>query len=130
MRPELARQRLRQHREARLGGAVHRVALQRPEGVDVDHVEHQSAPQPQLRGGGLDEEQRRAQVGADQVVEGARGDLAERRRIEGRGVVVAGLVLLGLFVVASLVEHWLRVLNVRCLSPRIVPLPLIQVSRK
>lgn len=41
---------------------------------------------------------------------------------------VAGLVLLGLFVVASLVEHWLRVLNVRWLSPRIVPLPLIQVS--
>jgi hypothetical protein len=41
---------------------------------------------------------------------------------------VAGLVLLGLFLVASLVEHWLRVLNVRWLSPRIVPLPLIQVS--
>jgi hypothetical protein len=41
---------------------------------------------------------------------------------------VAGLVLLGLFLVASLVEHWLRALNVRWLSPRIVPLPLIQVS--
>lgn len=42
---------------------------------------------------------------------------------------VAGLVLLGLFVVASLVEHWLRLLNVRWLRPRIVPLPLIQVCR-
>jgi hypothetical protein len=41
---------------------------------------------------------------------------------------VAGLVLLGLFLVASLVKHWLRALNVRWLSPRIVPLPLIQVS--
>lgn len=41
---------------------------------------------------------------------------------------VAGLVLLGLFVGASLVEHWLRAMDVRWLSPRIVPLPLIQVS--
>ncbi len=40
---------------------------------------------------------------------------------------VAGLVLLGVFVVASLVEHRLRALNVRWLSPRTVPLPLIQV---
>jgi hypothetical protein len=40
---------------------------------------------------------------------------------------VAGLVLLGLFMVASVVEHWLRVLNVRWLSPRIISLPLIQV---
>jgi hypothetical protein len=41
---------------------------------------------------------------------------------------VAGLVLLGVFLIALLVEHWLRALNVRWLSPRIVPLPLIQVS--
>ena len=41
---------------------------------------------------------------------------------------VVGLVVLGLFLVASHVEHWLRILNVRWLSPRIVPLPLIQVS--
>jgi hypothetical protein len=41
---------------------------------------------------------------------------------------VAGLALLAVFLIGSLVEHGLRVLNVRWLSPRIVPLPLIQVS--
>jgi len=41
---------------------------------------------------------------------------------------VAGLALLALFLIASLVEYWLRVLNVRWLRPRSVSLPLVQVS--
>ena len=41
---------------------------------------------------------------------------------------VSGLVLLGVFLIALLVEHRLRGVNVRWLSPRIVPLPLIQMS--
>jgi len=41
---------------------------------------------------------------------------------------VAGLVLLGVFLVASLIEHWLRILNVSWLSQRMVPLPLIEVG--
>ena len=41
---------------------------------------------------------------------------------------VAGLTLLAVFLIASLVEHWLRVLNVRWLRPRSVSLPLVQVS--
>jgi hypothetical protein len=41
---------------------------------------------------------------------------------------VAGLVLLGLYLAASLVEHWLRLLNVRWLRSRSVPMPLMQLS--
>jgi len=41
---------------------------------------------------------------------------------------VAGLALLAVFLIASLVEYWLRVLNVRWLRPRRVSLPLVQVS--
>jgi hypothetical protein len=41
---------------------------------------------------------------------------------------VAGLGLLGVFLVALVVEHWLRGLNVSWHSPRIIPLPLIEVG--
>jgi hypothetical protein len=41
---------------------------------------------------------------------------------------VAGLGLLAVFLLASLVEYWLRVLNVRWLRRRSVSLPLVQVS--
>jgi hypothetical protein len=41
---------------------------------------------------------------------------------------VAGLILLALFMIALVVEHWLRTLGVTCLSRRTVPLPLSQVS--
>ena len=40
----------------------------------------------------------------------------------------AGLVMLAVFLIASLIEHWLRTMDVNWLSRRIVPLPLIQVS--
>jgi len=40
----------------------------------------------------------------------------------------AGLVMLAVFLIASLIEHWLRVMDVKWLSRRIVPLPLVQVS--
>jgi len=41
---------------------------------------------------------------------------------------VAGLVLLGVFLIALLVEHWLRGLGGSWLSARILPLPLVRVS--
>ena len=41
---------------------------------------------------------------------------------------VAGLALLVVFLIASLVEYWLRVLNVQWLRPRSVPLPQVQMS--
>jgi hypothetical protein len=41
---------------------------------------------------------------------------------------VAGLGLLGVFLVALVVEHRLRGLNVSWLSPRTVPMPLIEVG--
>jgi hypothetical protein len=40
---------------------------------------------------------------------------------------VAGLALLAVFLIASLVEYWLRVLNVQWFRPRSVSLPLVQV---
>jgi hypothetical protein len=40
----------------------------------------------------------------------------------------AGLVMLGVFLIASLIEHWLRSMDVNWMSRRIVLLPLIQVS--
>ncbi len=60
---------------------------QRPQAVDVGDVEDQPPAPAQFRCRGLRQEQRHAQVGADEVVELGRGDRAERRRVEAGGVV-------------------------------------------
>ena len=63
------------------------MVFQWSERVDIGQVQNESAPRAQLGRGRLRQEQRRTQVAADQIVEGGRGDRAERRRIETRGVV-------------------------------------------
>ncbi len=78
----------REHDQGRLRAAVRRVVLQGPEAVDVDHVQDQSAPPPQLRGCGLGEEQRCAQIRADEILELAGGDCTDRRRIECRAALL------------------------------------------
>ncbi len=60
---------------------------ERAQAVDVRDIEDQTLAAAQLRRGGLREEQGRAQVAADQIVELRRRDRADRRRIEGGGVV-------------------------------------------
>jgi hypothetical protein len=86
-RAEFARERLRQHHERRLGGAIDRVPAERTQPMDVGDVEDQPPAPAQFRRGGLRQEQRRAQVGADEVLECVPRDLADRRRIEGGGIV-------------------------------------------
>ena len=66
---QFARQRLGQHDQRGLGAAVRGIVLQRLHAVDIDHVQDQAAPPPQLRRSGLGEEQRCAEVGADQILE-------------------------------------------------------------
>jgi hypothetical protein len=63
------------------------VPPQRPLAVDVDEVQDESARLAQRGRSRLREEQRHLEIGAEQVVPVRRRDLADRRRIEGRGVV-------------------------------------------
>ena len=65
---ELARERARERDEAGLGDRIDDVALERSLGVDVGDVDDRALRLAQRRCRGLREEQRRAQVGADQVV--------------------------------------------------------------
>jgi hypothetical protein len=87
VRPQLDGQGARQPRQAGLGGAVERVVLQRPLGVDVGDVHDGAARQGQVRGRRLGQEQRRLEVGADEVVPFALADRAERRGEEAGGIV-------------------------------------------
>ena len=87
VRAELARERLREHDEPRLCRRVHRVSPERAPGVNVHHVDDEAARRAQRRRCGLREEQRRAQVRADEVVELRGSDGADGRRIESRSVV-------------------------------------------
>ena len=67
-RRELERERARERGEPGLGDAVERVALQRPLGVDVDDVDDRALVLRELRRRLLRDEERRAQVGADQLL--------------------------------------------------------------
>ena len=85
--PELARQRAGEHREAGFGDAVHRVPLQGPQAMNVDHVDDEPALPGEVRRRGLRQKQGRAQIAADQIVPRRLGDLADGCRIESRGIV-------------------------------------------
>ena len=87
LRPELQRQRARHRDKTRLGDAVDRIALQRPLGVDVGDVHDRAALLPDGRRRLLREEQRRAQVGADQLIPVAGLDRPDGGGVEGRRVV-------------------------------------------
>ena len=84
---ELAGERAGEAGQARLRGAVDDVLLERAFRVDVGDVHDRALRLAQRRRGGLRQEQRGAQVGAHEVVPGGRGDLADRRGEERRGVV-------------------------------------------
>ena len=84
---ELARQRLRQHDQARLGRGIDGMRLQRPHAMDIRQVDDQAAALAQGRGGRLRQEQRGPQVGADEIVELRRRDRADRGGHEARRVV-------------------------------------------
>jgi histidine ammonia-lyase len=86
-RSQLARQRPGQHREARLGRAVHRMCLEGTQAVDIDHIDDESALPGQARCGGLREEQGSLQVAAHEVVPLGERDLPHRGRVEAGGVV-------------------------------------------
>ena len=68
-------------------GGVDGVVLHRQLGVDVDDVDDAAVLLPQLRRRRLRQEQRRLEIGADEVVPLLFRDLAHRRRIEARRVV-------------------------------------------
>ena len=84
---ELARERAREPDQRRLRHRIDDVVLERPLGVDVGDVDDRALRLAQRGRRGLREEQRRAHVGADEVVPVARADLADGRRIERRRVV-------------------------------------------
>ena len=84
---QFACQRPRQHDEPGFGDAVDGVIAQRPHAVDVDDVDERAAAGAQRRRRSLRQEQRRLQVGADQVLPLRRCQGAERGRIKRRGIV-------------------------------------------
>ena len=88
VRRELARERAREAHQPGLRGRVHDVALERPLGVDVGDVDDRALRLAQRRRGGLREEQRRLQVGADQVVRMPPAVMSPTRRLEERRRVV------------------------------------------
>jgi hypothetical protein len=55
--------------------------------VNVGHIDNESAPRVQRGCRGLRKKQRCLEVGADEVVPVAAADVAERRGVEGGGVV-------------------------------------------
>jgi len=87
LRAELPGQGARQHRKARLGGAVHRVTLQRPQSMDVDDVDDESTPLGEARDRRLGEKQRRLQIGAHEVGPLRPGNLPHGGGSKARGVV-------------------------------------------
>ena len=84
---QLDRQRPRQAEQPGLGGAVQRVAGQRPFGMHVGHIDDGAARRAQIGSGRLRQKKRRLQVAADQVIPGGGVDAAQRRCKEGRCVV-------------------------------------------
>jgi hypothetical protein len=57
-----------QHHETGFGGAIHRMSLQRPERMNIDHIDDESAPCLEARGGRLREKQGRLHIAADEIV--------------------------------------------------------------
>jgi hypothetical protein len=86
-RPQFERQRARQPEQAGFRRAIQRIALERALGMDVGDVHDAAAAALEVGRRGLREEQRRLEVGADQVVPGRRVDSADFCGVEGRGVV-------------------------------------------
>jgi hypothetical protein len=84
---ELAGERTGQHREARLGDAVHRVTLQRPQPMDVDDVDDEPAPLGEARDCRLGEKQGCLQIGTDEVVPLRPGDFPHGGGSKARGIV-------------------------------------------
>ncbi len=87
LRRELARERAGEPDEPGLGDRVDDEILERALGVDVGDVDDRALRLAQRRRRRLRQEQRRAQVGADQVLPVLGGDVADRRLEERRRVV-------------------------------------------
>ena len=73
---QLPGQRARQHDQAGLRHAVHDVISKRALAMDIDDVQHRAASLAQCRRRCLRQEQRRAQIRADQILPALQGDLA------------------------------------------------------
>ena len=85
---ELLRERAREHVQAGLGGAVHRVVAQRAQRVDVDDVEDEAARICCSAGAAAcDRNSGTLRLRAQQVVPRGRRDLADLRGVESRGIV-------------------------------------------
>src|SRR4030095_1927391 len=86
-RRELDGERARERGEAGLGDGVNGVAPERTLGMDVDDVDDRARVLRELRSRLLADEERRAQVGADELFPVRKLDGTHLDREEARGVV-------------------------------------------
>lgn len=87
LRSEFAGKGSCEHDEAGFRHSVDGIATQRTQTVDIDDVQDESLRKSQGGRRSLRKKKRRFQVGAEQIVPVRCSDFADRRRIEGRGVV-------------------------------------------
>jgi len=85
--PSFASQCARQHRKPGFGDAVDGMSLERPQRVDIDHVDDEPALHPQARCRGLRQKQGSLQIAAHEIVPLRHGDAADRGGVKSRGIV-------------------------------------------